>query len=103
MEKYLPYGLDTMVDEADDDKDIYLLALEIAKSIEELHKNEITHGCLKSSYILFDHQRNLYLAGLGLLSFKKYLSLITGYTNKSMYSATEILADKNNITIKATK
>lgn len=54
VEKYLPYGLDTMVDEADDDKDIYLLALEIAKGIEELHRNDITHGCLKPSYILFD-------------------------------------------------
>ena len=43
-----------MVDEADDDKDIYLLALEIAKGIEELHRNDITHGCLKPSYILFD-------------------------------------------------
>jgi serine/threonine protein kinase len=92
-----------MVDEADDDRDIYLLALEIAKSIEELHRNDIAHGCLKPSYILFDAQRNLFLTGLGLLSFKKYLSLITGYSNKTMYSATEILADKNNITIKATK
>jgi serine/threonine protein kinase len=92
-----------MVDESDGDKDIYLLALEIAKGIEEFHKNEISHGSLKPSYILFDSQRNLFFTGLGLLSFKKYLSLITGYTNKSMYSASEILGDKNNITIKANK
>jgi hypothetical protein len=52
---------------------------------------------------LFDNKKNLFFTGLGLLSFKKYLSLITGYANKSMYSASEILADKNNITIKAKK
>lgn len=63
----------------------------------------MTHGCLKPSYILFDNKKNLFFTGLGLLSFKKYLSLITGYTNKSMYSASEILSDKNNITIKAKK
>jgi len=39
VEKYLPYTLDAMVDESDGDKDIYLLALEITKGIEELHKN----------------------------------------------------------------
>lgn len=48
-------------------------------------------------------KKKLHFTGLGLLSLKKYLSLITGYTNKTMYSAPEILADKNNITIKATK
>jgi len=95
--------VDSLVDNASDEKEIYLIALEIAKGIEELHKNEIIHGSLKPAYVLFDTNKNLSFTGLGLISLKKYLGLITGYTNKSMYSSTEILADKNNITIKATK
>jgi len=34
---------------------------------------------------------------------RKYLSLITGYTNKSMYTAVECLKDKNNIILKPQK
>lgn len=96
-------NLDSLVEKATDEKEIYLIALEIAKGIDELHKNDIVHGSLKPTYILFDTNKNLSFTGLGLLSLKKYLSLITGYTNKSMYSSTEILTDKNNVTIKATK
>ena len=31
---------------------------------------------------------------------RKYLSLITGYTNKTMYTAIEHLRDKNNVVLK---
>lgn len=34
---------------------------------------------------------------------KKYLSLITGYTNKTMYTAVEHLRDKNNVILKPKK
>jgi hypothetical protein len=34
---------------------------------------------------------------------RKYLSLITGYTNKSMYSAVEYLKDKNKVILKPQK
>jgi len=34
---------------------------------------------------------------------RKYLSLITGYTNKSMYTAIEYLRDKNNVILKPKK
>lgn len=40
------------------------------------------------------------LNGCGLHSLRKYLSLITGYTNKTMYTATEHLKDKNNVILK---
>jgi serine/threonine protein kinase len=38
-----------------------------------------------------------------LHSLRKYLSLITGYTNKSIYTAIEHLRDKNNIILKPKK
>ncbi len=41
--------------------------------------------------------------GLGLHSLKKYLSLISGYTNKSLYTAIEHLRDKNSVILKPTK
>lgn len=34
---------------------------------------------------------------------RKYLSLITGYTNKSMYTAVELLKDRNNVILKPNK
>jgi hypothetical protein len=34
IEKFLSYTLDVMVDELDDEKDIYLLALEITKGLK---------------------------------------------------------------------
>jgi serine/threonine protein kinase len=34
---------------------------------------------------------------------RKYLSLITGYTNKTMYTAVEHLRDKNNVILKPQK
>jgi hypothetical protein len=41
--------------------------------------------------------------GVGLHSLKKYLSLITGYTNKTIYTAIEHLKDKNNVILKPKK
>lgn len=41
--------------------------------------------------------------GVGLHSLKKYLSLITGYTNKTLYTAIEHLKDKNNVILKPKK
>jgi serine/threonine protein kinase len=43
------------------------------------------------------------LNGLGLHSFKKYLSLITGYTDKTVYTAIEHLRHKNNVVLKPKK
>lgn len=34
VEKYLPLNLDSLVDKATDEKEIYLIALEIAKGID---------------------------------------------------------------------
>jgi hypothetical protein len=44
------------------------------------------HGCLAPSHI-FIFESQVILNGLGLHSLKKYLSLITGYTNKTIYTA----------------
>lgn len=41
--------------------------------------------------------------GLGLHSFKKYLSLITGYSNKGLYTAVEYLKEKSSVVLKANK
>jgi serine/threonine protein kinase len=45
-------------------------------------------------------ESQIILNGFGLHSLKKYLSLITGYTNKSVYTAVEHLRDKNNVILK---
>jgi len=63
------------------------MGYKLALAIQELHEHQIVHGCLKPSYVLFDKKGHILLTGLGLHSFKKYLSLITGYTNKSIYTS----------------
>lgn len=78
------------------------LALNIAEGIQELHNNDIVHGCLGPQYIFFNENQVIF-TGLGLHSLKKYLSLITGYTNKNIYTAIEHLKDKNNIILKPKK
>jgi len=67
-----------------------------------LHTNEIVHGCISPAHIFCEKER-IILNGCGLHSMRKYLSLITGYTNKTMYTAIEHLRDKNNVILKAKK
>lgn len=74
----------------------------MAEAIHELHVNEIIHGCMSPSHVFFEKER-IILNGCGLHSMKKYLSLITGYTNKTMYTAVEHLRDKNNVILKPKK
>jgi tRNA A-37 threonylcarbamoyl transferase component Bud32 len=62
------------------------LALRLAESIQELHDCDIAHGCLSPNHI-FVEEGQVVLNGLGLQSLKKYLSLVTGYTNKTLYTA----------------
>ena len=60
------------------------------------------HGCLTPNHI-FIQDSNVVVNGLGLISLKKYISLITGYTNKTIYTAIEHLKDKNNVIFKPKK
>ena len=64
-----------------------------------MHDNDIAHGCLCPKHIFFDGEK-VRFNGLGLESLKKYLCLITGYSNKTIYTATEHLKDKNNTVLR---
>lgn len=75
------------------------MAIKLAESITQLHENDIVHGCISPRHI-FLYRDKMILNGCGLHSLRKYLSLITGYTNKTMYTATEHLKDKNNVILK---
>lgn len=78
--------LDTKVADMERESECLKLALSIAEGIQELHINDIVHGSLSPQYIFFDDNQVIF-TGLGLHSLKKYLSLITGYTNKNIYTA----------------
>lgn len=93
-------NLDMAVDRTNNTKDGLTLALKVAKAIETFHKKDLAHGCLKPSHVLFDRSDSVVLNGCGFHSLKKYLSLITGYTNKSIYTAVEHLRDRNNVILK---
>lgn len=102
-EKYYPFHLDMKVDFAKTEQDLLKLALELAIAIEKMHDVDLVHGCLKPSHVLFDKHSIIVLNGCGLHSLKKYLSLITGYTNKSIYTAVEHLNDRNSVILKPKK
>lgn len=67
-----------------------------------LHDKDVVHGCITPDHVYLEKDRVI-LNGCGLHSLRKYLSLITGYTNKTMYTAVELLKDKNNVTLKPSK
>lgn len=74
----------------------------MAEAIAEFHAADIVHGCLSPEHIFFENNQ-IILNGCGLHSLRKYLSLITGYTNKKIYTAIEHLIDKNNVILKPKK
>lgn len=67
----------------------------IAKSMLNLSKLGIFHGHLTSKNILLTNEFFPKISGLLFLDLKKYISLQTGYSNKSAYSAPEILLEEN--------
>lgn len=67
-----------------------------------MHDKDIVHGSLSPNHIYL-HESQVVINGLGLNSLKKYLSLITGYTNKTLYTAIEHLRDKNSVILKPKK
>lgn len=67
----------------------------IAKSMLNLSKLGIFHGHLTSKNILLTNEFFPKVSGLLFLDLKKYISLQSGYSNKSAYSAPEILVEEN--------
>lgn len=102
VEKYYHVPLQKKLMDATSETQIIRLSLQIAEGIKQLHLQEISHGCLSPQHIYFDESQVIF-NGFGLHSFKKYLSLITGYNNKSIYTAIEHLKDKNNVILKPKK
>jgi serine/threonine protein kinase len=102
VEKYYETRLDDRVEVLSSETECLRLALKLAYAIHELHDNDLVHGCLSPSHV-FIEEGQVVLNGLGLHSLKKYLSLITGYTNKTLYTAVEYLRDKNSVVIKPSK
>lgn len=60
-----------------------------------LSKLGIFHGHLTSKNILLTNEFFPKVSGLLFLDLKKYISLQSGYSNKSAYSAPEILVEEN--------
>lgn len=90
VEKYYPLTLDQKVDTLNSETELLRVGLQLAEAIQEFHEKDLVHGCLGADHIFFDGSQ-VVLGGCGLQSLRKYLSLITGYTNKSIYTAPEHL------------
>lgn len=102
VEKYYHTPLDLAVDQAPAEPQLIKLAIRVGEAVIQLHQNDIVHGCLSPSHTFLEKEK-IILNGCGLHSLRKYLSLITGYTNKSMYTAIEHLRDRNNVILKPKK
>lgn len=72
------------------------LMYDLTEVITELHKKNEPHGTLKVNniYIAGTHIK---VADFGLLSLKRFLSITKGYTNKSIYTAPELLSGRRII------
>ena len=101
VEKYYCTSLDSKIDNLPESGSLRI-AIQLSEAINELHKNQIAHGSLTPAHIFYENGQ-IVLNGCGLHSMRKYLSLITGYSNKSMFSAVEYLKDKNNVILKPQK
>lgn len=74
----------------------------MAETISDIHERDIAHGCLSPQHIFFDNS-HIIVNSFGFDSLRKYLSLITGYTNKNIYTAVEHLKDISKIILKPKK
>jgi hypothetical protein len=90
VEKYYPLTLDQKADTLNSEAELLRVGLHLAEAIQDFHEKDLVHGCLAADHIFFDGSQ-VVLGGCGLQSLRKYLSLITGYTNKSIYTAPEHL------------
>lgn len=99
VEPYYAKSLDNFVDNHQSEEDIHKICLQLAKSIAFIHEKGISHGSLKPSHIFVDGDHIIFNGG-GFGGLRKYLSLITGYSNKSMYTAPEHMKDRSLVILK---
>ena len=102
VERYYSTSLDQRTAASNTEWELLTVALQVAQGVESFHEAELVHGCLSPNHIFFEGGQ-VVINGHGLHSMKKYLSLITGYTNKNIYTAVEQLRERNNVIIKPTK
>jgi serine/threonine protein kinase len=69
------------------------VAHSLAVCVQGLHHRDMPHGTIKTRNAFLDG-KEVRLADYGLLPLKKFLKLTRGYSNKSVYTAPEILADR---------
>ncbi|CAD8204671.1 unnamed protein product [Paramecium octaurelia] len=73
------------------------IATDLIKAIQNLHDQNVVHGHLNSSNVLFNDKFKLKIVDYGLRAIKKYASLVNGYVNKNGYIAPECLSDKGSV------
>ena len=62
---------------------------EVAKSMRELHAQEIYHGNLKSENILLNENWRVFISDLGFSKIRKRIALNSNYTNMTGWSSPE--------------
>lgn len=86
-----------------------LILQQLALAIKRLHDKNFVIGCLGPENIFMVGnavEKNSYkirFSGYGLRSLKRYFSFISDYSNKNLYTAPEILTDRNAVVLKAKK
>lgn len=75
------------------------LLIKISQKMQALHEMSppFIHGHLSPNNILFDKQYNVLIGDIGFDNLKKFMSITNGYSNKSVYTAAEHLAQKGLI------
>jgi serine/threonine protein kinase len=73
------------------------IALEIAKTLQYMHENNVFHGHLSPNNIFIGKNQRVKIVDYGFRGLKKLISLQRGYANKSKYTAPEHLKEKTMI------
>lgn len=80
------------------------LIKQIVSAIKVLHEKELYHGHLSSHNILLESSGSEYnplISDLGLEKLKKFAGIALDYTNKSVWTSPELLADRCRTVVKA--
>lgn len=88
--------------EEKNDEERLKIMISLAKSISKMHNQDLSHGCI-NPFNVFIEKENAYIGGYGLQSLKKYFSLASSYSNKSIFTAAEQFSSKSVIVIKPKK